>query len=158
MHYRVTILRGQTPPPPLHSPPGVRREAFPLWCSCNNHYEKPAGRKATSDFMNFVASSTPHLNRQPSYRKQNAVGTYCLDCWLHDTRDTVEGHTDIVHRCKDILIGRSHSKHSLLYTTLLTLVQNLVISLPRYYISVYAACNAIRTQQDSQKCWILPRM
>lgn len=59
---------------------------------------------------------------------------------------TFASHTDnVVRRCTGILIGLSHSRHSLPHTTLLTLVQSLVISLLRYCISVYGVCNATQT-------------
>ena len=59
---------------------------------------------------------------------------------------TFAAHTDeVVRRCTGILIGLSHSRHSLPRVTLTTLVQALVISLIRYCISVYGTCNATQT-------------
>ena len=59
---------------------------------------------------------------------------------------TFTAHTDdVVRRCTGILIGLSHSRHSLPHSTLTALVQGLVISLIRYCISVHGICNATDT-------------
>ena len=56
---------------------------------------------------------------------------------------TFAAHTDdVVRRCTGLLIGLSHSRHSLPQTTLLPLVQALIISSTRYCVSVYGSCNA----------------
>ena len=61
---------------------------------------------------------------------------------VFDQSMTFSAHTDdVVRRCTGLLIGLTHSRHSLPRTTLTTLVQGLVISLVRYCISVYGACN-----------------
>ena len=65
---------------------------------------------------------------------------------VFDQSMTFTAHTDdVVRRCTGILIGLSHSRHSLPHSTLTALVQGLVISLIRYCISVYGICNATDT-------------
>ena len=54
---------------------------------------------------------------------------------------------DVVRRCTGILTGLSHSKHCLPHSTLITLVNSLVISLIRYCISVYGTCNVTQTSR-----------
>ena len=65
---------------------------------------------------------------------------------VFDQSMTFTAHTDdVVRRCTGILIGLSHSRHSLPHSTLTALVQGQVISLIRYCISVYGICNATDT-------------
>ena len=58
---------------------------------------------------------------------------------------TYAAHVDDVRRCTGILMGLSHSRHCLPQSTLITLVNSLVISLIRYCISVYGTCNVTQT-------------
>ena len=82
-------------------------------------------------FMNATVSGSPTV------RNLGVVFDQCM---------TFAAHTDdVVRRCTGILIGLTHSRHCLPHSTLLTLVQGLVISLIRYCISVYGTCNATQT-------------
>ena len=77
------------------------------------------------------------VSGSPTVRNLGVVFDQCM---------TFASHTDdVVRRCTGILIGLSHSRHSLPRTTHTTLVQGLVISLIRYCISVYGTCNATQT-------------
>ena len=77
------------------------------------------------------------VSGSPTVRNLGVVFDQCM---------TFAAHTDdVVRRCTGILIGLSHSRHSLPRDTLSTLVQSLVISLIRYCITVYGTCNATQT-------------
>ena len=81
--------------------------------------------------INFMGAS---VSGSPAVRNLGVVFDQCMSFAAHTD--------DVVRRCTGILIGLSHSRHVLPYSTLTTLVQSLVISLIRYCISVYGSCNA----------------
>ena len=67
---------------------------------------------------------------------------------VFDQNMTFAAHVDdVVRRCTGLLIGLSHCRHSLPQSTLMTLVQGLVVSLIRYCICVYGTCNITQTKR-----------
>ena len=60
---------------------------------------------------------------------------------VFDLNVTFSAHVDdILRRCSGLLSRLSHSRHALPQDTLFTVMQALLVSTVRYYISVYVQC------------------
>lgn len=65
-----------------------------------------------------------------------------------DQHMTFTSHVDsVVQRCTGMLCGLNHSRHSLPQSTLLTLIQGLVISRVQYCLAVYGVCNSTQMKR-----------
>ena len=65
-----------------------------------------------------------------------------------DQHMTFTNHVDsVVQRCTGMLCGLSHSRHSLPQSTLLTLIQGLVVSRILYCLVVYGVCNGTQMKR-----------
>ena len=65
-----------------------------------------------------------------------------------DQHMTFNAHVDsVVQRCTGMLCGLNHSRHSLPQSSLLTLIQGLVLSRIRYCLTVYGSCTATQIKR-----------
>ena len=54
---------------------------------------------------------------------------------------------DVTRKCAGLLCGLSHSRHCLPVSTLVTIVQNLVVSRIRYCLAVYGVCGVVQMRR-----------
>ena len=65
-----------------------------------------------------------------------------------DQHMTFNAHVDsVVQRCTGMLCGLNHSRHSLPQSSLLTVVQGLILSRIRYCLTVYGACSSTQMKR-----------